>query len=285
MSEANARIRRFMREASGIAFEDEKSYFIEDRLAPLMEAAHLSSLDDLALRLEADRHSEFARTVVDTLTINETSFFRDRALFAALREQVLPHLIAAKASTQRLRIWCAGCSTGQEPYSVAMLLEDVMRHHGGWSVEVLATDVSGAAVDRARSGIYSQFEVQRGLPIALLLRHFGKLGSAWQIGAALRAKVQFETRNLLEPVPGRDPFDLIFCRNVLLYFDAATRSRVLRRLQHALAPSGLLALGAAERVGAACPALVPGFAPFIFSNDPDAGVAGCTATRHGASTH
>lgn len=269
MTAAFARIRRFLGETSGIAVEDEKRYFVEDRLQPVLRSAGLRSLDELAQALEADRTSDLARSVAETLTINETSFFRDRALFSALNERLLPRLLATNEPTRRLRIWCAGCSTGQEPYSIAMVIDEQMRHRRGWRVEILATDLSRRVIEQARRGIYSQFEVQRGLPTALLLRHFSKTGAHWQISEYLRAKVRFEPGNLLAAPPSEGPFDIIFCRNVLFYFDGATKRRVLGRLSGALAPRGLLILGAAERPGGLCPDLQPDAAPFVFAREAE----------------
>ena len=190
--------------------------------------------------------------MVETLTINETSFFRDRALFSALSERLLPRLLEERAATRTLRIWCAGCSTGQEPYSVAMVVDEVMRRRTGWRVEIVATDLSRAVVEQARRGVYSQFEVQRGLPVALLLRHFLRSGDAWQISDYLRAKITFKTQNLMSIPLDMGPFDIIFCRNVLFYFDASTKGRLLTHLSSLMVEDGFLLLGGAERLGDVC---------------------------------
>ena len=255
MSDGFAQIKRFLREASGLAIEDDKRYFIEARLRPVLRANGLADLDALALALRRDRVSDLARTVAETLTINETSFFRDRSLFAALADRLLPQLFATRAETRRLRIWCAGCSTGQEPYSVAMVVEDALRQHPGWRVEILATDLSRAAIEQAQRGVYSQFEVQRGLPVMLLLRHFIRRNDVWQVNEGLRSRVAFKVANLLAIQHEAASFDLVFCRNVLFYFDAECRRTVLLRLAQVLAGDGMVVLGGAERVVSASPLL------------------------------
>ena len=249
MSAGFALIQRFLREASGLALDDDKRYLVEDRLQPIIRTANLSGLDELAHSLRGNPHSELARTVAEALTINETSFFRDRGLFTTFAERLLPDLIVARKDQRRLRIWCAGCSTGQEPYSIAMMVDEQTRKLSGWQVEILATDISRPVIDSARRGLYSQFEVQRGLPVAMLLRYFRREGDVWQISEYLRAKVAFRTQNLVFGFGELGSFDIIFCRNVLIYFDPATKQRVLANLRRVLADDGYLALGAAERVG------------------------------------
>ena len=259
MTAARALIRRLVRERAGLSLDDEKWYLVEDRLAPIMRSAHLT-MNELAQAVTCDPGGDLARTVTETLTINETSFFRDRGLFAAFAETVLPSLVAARAEQRRLRIWCAGCSTGQEPYSLAMVLDEQARKLAGWQVEILATDLSRAVIDSARRGLYSQFEVQRGVPVALLLRYFRREGELWRINDHLRAKVAYRTHNLVAGARDLGSFDAIFCRNVLIYFDVPTKQRVLESLRGSLADDGYLALGAAEAVGGLCEhlAAVPG---------------------------
>ncbi len=268
MNVAFTHIQRFLRTTAGLAFEDDKRYFVEARLKPVLRDAGLSNFDDLARALQTDPRSDLARRVTETLTINETSFFRDRTLFTALSERLLPRLLAARGATRRLRIWCAGCSTGQEPFSVAMLVDEATRQQPGWRAEILATDLSRAAIEQAQRGTYSQFEVQRGLPVALLLRHFTRQGELWQIGDHLRGRVTFRTHNLMSVAPEGGRFDVVFCRNVLFYFDAVTKRRVLHQFSRVLADDGILALGGAERIGDLCPALRPdATAAFVFNRD------------------
>ena len=249
MSDAFALIRRFALETAGLALDEDKRYLVEDRLAPVLRRERLTTLSDLAEAITRDPRSDVARAAAEALTINETSFFRDKAFFESFAHTLLPALLTARAERRKLRIWCAGCSTGQEPYSLAMLLDEQARRLAGWQVEILATDLSQAVIDTARRGLYSQFEVQRGVPIAMLLRYFRREGDVWQIADHLRAKVTFRPQNLVTGFRDLGPFDVIFCRNVLIYFDVATKRRVLANLSGALAEDGCLALGAAEVVG------------------------------------
>lgn len=255
MSAGFSLIQRFLRETSGFALEDDKRYLIEGRLQTIMRGACFSSLDELGRCLHADSRSELARSVAEALTINETSFFRDRGLFKVFAERLLPGLIASRGDTRRLRIWCAGCSTGQEPYSLAMMIDERARSLSGWQIEIVATDLSRPVIEVARRGSYSQFEVQRGLPVAMLLRYFRREGERWQISDYLRAKVSFRTLNLMTGFGGLGTLDVIFCRNVLIYFDVATKRRVLSNFARALAEDGYLVLGAAENVGGLCDVL------------------------------
>ncbi len=248
MSDPFALIRSFALEAAGLSLDEDKRYLVEDRLAPVLRRERLAALSDLAAAITRDPRSELARAAAEALTINETSFFRDKAFFESFAQTLLPALLAARAERRRLRIWCAGCSTGQEPYSLAMLLDEQARRLAGWQVEILATDLSHAVIDTARRGVYSQFEVQRGVPIAMLLRYFRREGDVWQIADHLRAKVTFRPQNLVAGFRDAGPFDVILCRNVLIYFDVATKRRVLANLAGALAADGCLALGAAETV-------------------------------------
>ena len=265
LSAGFALLQRFLRETSGLCLERDKLYLVEDRLRGLLQRRGIANLDDLARMVHANPCSDLATAVAETLTINETSFFRDRTLFSAVSERLLPQLLETRRDKRRLRIWCAGCSTGQEPYSLAMVIDDMTRQLSGWQVEILATDLSRPVLDFARAGIYSQFEVQRGLPVTMLLRHFSRLGDGWRISDYLRAKVTFRTQNLLYIPRDFGPFDVVFCRNVLFYFDAATKRRVISGLVGALAPEGFIVLGGAERVGSVCADLLTeGNTPFVF---------------------
>ena len=182
------------------------------------------------------------------MTTNETFFFRDKIPFDHLRETVLPALMQARASRRSLRIWCAASSTGQEPYSIAMCLKEFAAALTGWRVEIVATDLSQAVLEKSRAGIFSQFEVQRGLPIQMLVKHFTQVGELWQLNADIRAMVQHRQLNLLQDFSHLGMFDVIFCRNVLIYFDQDTKAGIFDRLARVLEPDGVLALGAAESV-------------------------------------
>ncbi|MEA2839643.1 MAG: chemotaxis protein methyltransferase CheR [Methylobacteriaceae bacterium] len=240
-------LRRFLYERSGLSLEGDKLYLVESRLLPIAREAGLIDLAGLVKRLQAgDR--DLAQSVIDAMTTNETFFFRDRVPFAKFRNVMLPHLLEKRAAERRLRIWCAACSTGQEPYSLAMLLDEEARRLTGWNVEILATDLSRRVIESARQGLYSQFEVQRGLPITMLLRYFQRAGDRWQVNEFLRSRVTFREFNLMSDFRPLGTFDAIFCRNVLLYFDVPTKRDILARLSKVLTRDGFLLMGSAETV-------------------------------------
>ena len=186
--------------------------------------------------------------VVEAMTTNESFFFRDKTPFEHFRLTIMPALLAARRPTRSIRIWCAAAATGQEPYSLAMCLKEIEAEIAGWRIELLATDLSGEVLEKARSGLYTQFEVQRGLPIQLLIKHFSQSGELWQIAPEIRAMVRYRQLNLLADFTQLGTFDLIFCRNVLIYFDQETKTDVLNRLARVIAGDGYLVLGAAETV-------------------------------------
>lgn len=237
----------FIHESAGLVLTKEKAYLIDSRLKPLVKDFGLASLGDLISRLKAGVPA-VQRAVMDALTTNETSFFRDLKPFELFRHVVLPYLLQTRAAQRRFRIWSAACSTGQEPYSLAMILSEEQAKLRDWSWEIVATDVSSEALAKAKAGIYSQFEVQRGLPATMLVRYFTKDGDGWRIKDPLRSRIDFRPFNLLnDPTPlGR--FDVVFCRNVLIYFDPPTKANVLARLAQQLAADGFLFLGGAETV-------------------------------------
>lgn len=217
---------------------------VEAAVRPLMRELGCTTLEAFATRLATD-DGRIAEAAVEAMLNNETSWFRDRDSFAQLTSVALPSLAAARVPSERLQIWCAGCSTGQEPYSLAMAIAD---SGAPWRdrVRVTASDVSATAVERARVGDYSRFEIQRGLPVRAMMRWFVENGDGWRARDDLRHRVRFVRHHLFEPPPGR--FDVILCRNVLMYFSPANRTRVFDRLAEALAPDGLLVLGAGETV-------------------------------------
>src|SRR4051812_15624847 len=228
---------------------------IETALQPVMRKHNISSLDMLA-GLASQPGSVLREDVVEALINHETSFYRDLSVFKALSEEVLPALFEARAASKRLRIWSAGCSTGQEVYSLAFLFSSQKARWDDWQIDVLGTDVSPQAIAQARNGIYSQFEVQRGLPIGDLIARFDQEGDDWRIRPALKARVNFAVHNLLDTPPaGR--YDIILCRNVLLYFSAERQRAVLDRLASAIAPDGMLILGAGETLLGQTDAFVP----------------------------
>jgi chemotaxis protein methyltransferase CheR len=221
---------------------------LDTALAPIMRDRGIPSVDLLVGALVGARDARLADTVVEALLNNETSFFRDHAAFQLLTGPGFARLHAARGATRRLRVWSVGCSTGQEPYSLAMSFADQQDLWRGWTIDLQATDVSRSAIGIAREGLYSQFEVQRGLPIRQLLRWFDHEGEQWRIVPELRRQVRFHVHSLTDPMPLGGTFDIILCRNVLLYFPPAMRTAVLDRLARAIAPDGILMLGAGETV-------------------------------------
>jgi chemotaxis protein methyltransferase CheR len=242
-------LRNSLKERSGLVLSADKQYLVESRLLPIARKAGLGSLGALVGVLKQNTDDALMTKVVEAMTTNETFFFRDKTPFENFRTRVLPALFAVRRITRSVRIWCAAASTGQEPYSLAMALKEMEGvAAAGWRFELIATDLSNEVLERARAGIYSQFEVQRGLPIQLLIKYFVQTGEMWQIAPEIRAMVKFEQLNLLSDFCRLGTFDLIFCRNVLIYFDQATKINVLDRLGRAIAGDGYLVLGAAETV-------------------------------------
>jgi chemotaxis protein methyltransferase CheR len=238
----------YLRRTSGLVLDNDKRYLVESRVAPIVRREGFGGLTDLVRAMERGAHPGLAQEVVQAMTINETYFFRDKVPFDKLREFVLPDLITARANRRALRIWCAASSTGQEPYSIAMILEDLTHRLAGWRVEIVATDISEAVLSKARAGIYSQFEVQRGMATAQLLRFFTQVREEWQLKPAIRSKVNFRQFNLLDDFTLLGNFDIIFCRNVLIYFEPNRKAEVLNRMARILADDGTIVLGASESV-------------------------------------
>jgi chemotaxis protein methyltransferase CheR len=235
---------------TGQHLTESRRWRVNSALAGLFREHGISNVDQLVCLLAAPPRGpecpDLAQEVVEALLNNETYFFRDRPTLDHLPEEILPELARRRREVKRLSIWSAGCSTGQEAYSLAMLFLDQPERWHGWTIDILGTDVSHRAINAARSGLYSQFEVQRGLGVAQMLRHFDETERGWQVRDELRAMVRFRQHNLLGPHPGRMPFDLVLCRNVLLYFDRTTRALAFERLASAVLPDGLLMLGAGE---------------------------------------
>jgi chemotaxis protein methyltransferase CheR len=239
-------ISSLVRERSAIVLEAGKEYLIEARLLPLAKERGAGTLAGLVHELRRTPFGPLRDLVVEAMTTNETSFFRDAHPFTALSDQVLPDLVRARSGERSLNIWCAACSSGQEPYTIAMLVHDVVGADPSWRVRLLATDISPAMLARTKEGIYSQFEVNRGLPANRLVRHFRKQGLHWQIEEPLRRMVETRQVNLNEELPSMPQMDIIFLRNVLIYFDIATKRQILARVRKVLRPDGYLILGGAE---------------------------------------
>jgi len=241
-----------LKERSGLTVTIDKTYLFEARLMPIARRMEIASLDRLISVMRQGRDETLIAAVVDAMTTNETSFFRDRHPFEAMRSAILPGLIQRRLARRHLRIWSAACSTGQEAYSLAMLLLDDFPMLSGWRIEIIGTDISPSVVSRAKEGIYSTFEVQRGLPIQLLVRHFDQTGPQWCIKPRLRQMVDFRLFNLLGDLSALGQFDIVLCRNVLIYFDLPTKTRVLEAIHRRMASDGNLILGGAESVFGIC---------------------------------
>ncbi|MFZ4808343.1 MAG: CheR family methyltransferase [Hyphomicrobiaceae bacterium] len=236
----------YLKRTSGLVLDRDKRYLVDSRLLPIVQREKLSGLPELVTILERGSQPSLAKEVVQAMTINETYFFRDKLPFETLRDNILPRIMKAKGSDRTLRIWSAACSTGQEPYSIAMLLAELKHKMAGWRVEILGTDLANHAIDKAQSGTYTQFEVQRGLPTPYLLRYFNQTGDSWHICDAIKSQVSFRHFNLLAEFSPLGRFDVIFCRNVLIYFNAAGKKDILNRMVRQLNPEGYIVLGAAE---------------------------------------
>ena len=237
-----------LRERSGLSLTKEKMYLLETRLGPVARKNGHGGLDDLVTALRQKQEEPLLRDITEAMTTNESFFFRDGTPFELLEKDVLPRLLEARAATKSLRIWCAAASTGQEPYTIAMVLKEMAVKLQGWRIEILATDISSSVLEKAKVGLYSQFEVQRGLPIQMLVKYFEQHGEMWQIDASLRGMIEYRELNLLKDLSSLGAFDIIFCRNVLIYFDRDTKTQVLESIWRLMPHDGALFLGGAETV-------------------------------------
>jgi chemotaxis protein methyltransferase CheR len=240
-------LRKILKERSGLDLSADKQYLVESRLVPLARKAGLAGIPELVAKMKSGAE-QLASDVVEAMTTNETFFFRDKIPFDHLRDTILPALMQTRANRKSIRIWSAASSTGQEPYSIAMCLKEKAAQLAGWRFEIVATDLSQEVLEKSKAGIYSQFEVQRGLPIQLLVKYFTQTGELWQINADIRGMVQHRPLNLLQDFSHLGKFDVIFCRNVLIYFDQETKVNIFERMSKIVEPDGMLMLGAAESV-------------------------------------
>ena len=240
-------LRKLLKERSGLVLSADKQYLVESRLTPLARKAGLATLGELVAKLRQN-NERLIVDVVEAMTTNESFFYRDKIPFDHFTNVIMPSLLAARAREKRVRIWCAAASTGQEPYSLAMCLKEMKDKVAGWRIEIIGTDLSTEVLEKAKAGMYSQFEVQRGLPIQLLVKYFTQTGDTWQISPEIRAMVQYKPLNLLADFSHLGNFDVVFCRNVLIYFDQETKVGVLNRIARMLEGDGFLVLGAAETV-------------------------------------
>jgi chemotaxis protein methyltransferase CheR len=240
-------LRKLLKDHSGLDLSADKQYLIESRLLPLSRKCGIAGISELVQKMKGGA-ATIVSQVVEAMTTNETFFFRDKVPFDHFRNSIMPELLKTRAARKSIRIWCAAGSTGQEPYSLAMCLKEMSAALAGWRVEIIATDLSQEVLEKSKSGMYSQFEVQRGLPIQLLVKYFKQNGEFWQINADIRAMVQHRQLNLLHDFSQLGVFDVIFCRNVLIYFDQDTKINIFGRLARTMEADGFLVLGAAETV-------------------------------------
>ncbi len=239
---------RTVRERSGLQLTQDKAYLLESRLLPVARKYGAKTLDEFVGAVRHRPDQEQLKAITEAMTTNETLFFRDTKPFEQFKRLVLPALLQARAAQRAIKIWCAASSSGQEPYSLAMVIKEEGAKLAGWRFEILATDLSIEMIERARAGMYSQFEVQRGLPIQLLMKYFKQMDDRWQLSDEIRNMVQYRQFNLLEDPRTLGTFDIVFCRNVLIYFDQTTKGQVLDRISRLLPADGVLYLGGAETV-------------------------------------
>lgn len=239
---------KLLKEKSGLMLTQDKVYLLESRLTPVARKHGFDSLDAFVSKMKMSRDPKLIVEVTEAMTTNESFFFRDNTPFDLFKNKVLPALEKNRGPQKKMRIWCAAASTGQEPYSLAILLREAWHKWGSWNIEIVGTDICNQVLEKARAGTYSQFEVQRGLPIQMLIKYFTQEGDVWRLNNDIRNMVKFRPYNLLDSFGALGYFDVIYCRNVLIYFDQETKGMVLDRMAKQLAKDGTLFLGAAETV-------------------------------------
>ncbi|MEP1934177.1 MAG: protein-glutamate O-methyltransferase CheR [Roseibium sp.] len=241
-------LKNLLKAKSGLVLSNDKQYLVESRLLPIARSSKLETLSAVIQALQKGGNRTLEVDVIEAMTTNESFFFRDKTPFDHFKDTMLPALLESRASRKQLKIWCAAASTGQEPYSLGVCIKEEGTKLGGWRTRILGTDLSQEVLEKAKTGLYSQFEVQRGLPIQLLLKYFEQKGDMWQINADMRAMIEWKKLNLLESFTHLGEFDIVFCRNVLIYFDQPTKTEILGRIAKSLPDDGYLVLGAAETV-------------------------------------
>ena len=239
-------IQTFLKKHAAISIDETKQYLVESRLQPLAKAEGLNSIEKLVTKLRFQSTRDLERKVVEAMTTNETSFYRDPNVYQAIESHLIPAIAERNRTTKQVRIWSAACSTGQEPYTLAMILDEHFAHKPGWQIEVVATDIDTMVLERAKQGVYGKLAVNRGLPAKKLIRYFSKKGTEWQVKDSLKKYITFGQMNLAQSWSVRGTFDLILMRNVLIYFDRDTKREILTRAQRLLTPEGSLMLGTAE---------------------------------------
>ena len=246
-----------VRRDAGIVLDESKTYLVDTRLRPVLRAHRLANVTELVSHLRSGSAGELRHEVVAAMTTNETSFFRDTRPWQALETEILPELVRARSGQCTLRIWCAACSSGQEPYSLALLLRERFAFLSDWRIDIVGTDISRPVLDRARRGVYSDLETKRGLPSALRDKWFTPRDGAWELHPVIRDMVRFEVHNLLRDPPIADRVDLVLLRNVLIYFDLPTKQRILASIRRVLPDDGVLLLGGSESTVTIDPSFVP----------------------------
>lgn len=247
--------KKFLYEKSGLSLGDDKVYLVVSRLTPVARKWGFNSLSEMTKNLKLSPDRKMLSEIIDAMTTNETLFFRDDRPFKYFKTNLLPEIIKNREIRKSIRIWSAACSTGQEPYSIAMSLLDILPNPENWKIDLVATDISENALNQARRGEFNQFEIQRGMPIQLLMKYFKQDGQNWKIADKVRNLVRFENFNLLNPMDKFGTFDIIFCRNVLIYFDETTKKKVIQGLVKRMAPDGYIFLGGSETAIGLCPEL------------------------------
>ena len=241
-------ISKLLLDRSGLVVTQDKMYLLESRLMPLARRNSLDGLPAVINEMRNKRNEVLINEVIEAMTTNESFFFRDKTPFDNFGEHVLPRLMEARATKKSIRIWCAAASTGQEPYSLAMMIKELGPKVAGWRFEIVGTDLSGDVLKKAKAGEYTQFEVQRGLPIQMLVKYFAQDGDVWKLKDDIRNMVKYQQFNLLESFRPLGQFDVVFCRNVLIYFNPPTKGDVLGRICDLMPNDGALFLGAAETI-------------------------------------
>lgn len=273
--------KKFLHERSGLAMNEDKIYLLVSRLTPVSKKWKHPSLDQMTKVLRTpSADKKMISEIIDAMTTNETLFFRDDRPFKYFKTTLVPHMSKLRENRKLLRVWSAASSTGQEPYSIAITLLETLQNPDSWKIDLLGTDLSDSALDQAKRGEYTQFEMQRGMPIQLLMKYFKQDGQTWKISDKIRSMARFENFNLLDPMEKFGTFDIIFCRNVLIYFDEATKKKILQNMIKRLAPDGYLFLGGSETAIGICPELkINAECPGMYSLLPSLAAAGSAKTE------
>jgi chemotaxis protein methyltransferase CheR len=239
-------LRKLIYESSAIVLESDKRYLLEARLRPVLQREQMCSFDELVARLGRGDAAPLRQRVVEAMTTHETSFFRDIHPFDVFRKNIVPQMLLERSAQKRLNIWCGASSTGQEPYSIALIIKECGLGLAGWTTQLIATDLSVDIINKARSGVFSQLDVNRGLPAPLLIKYFEKSGLEWRLKEEIRRMVEFRQLNLVTPWPPFPELDVVFLRNVLIYFDVPTKKAIFDKLSRVMRPGAFLFLGGVE---------------------------------------